>query len=287
VNHARATAALLVPLVLAGCATQRPDEPAVRVRHVGDVDALTLPLDAYRTSPAQRRTVQRAEKKLVSACLRRYGITFDLGDPAPPPFSQNARRYGLADEERAGRLGYSSPEITKRPPRPDLPPRARKAAWGDGPAKIRGRDVPDGGCVGEAGRTLNAGARSDGTLADRLAFTSLRTAAQDSRVRTAFAAWSRCMKRAGHAYATPRDANRDRRFIDGPGHRVTGVETATAVADVRCKHEARLVDIWASVEAAYQKRLIARHKTELDRERAAVATRLGNANRILTGSPRG
>ncbi|QKW35900.1 hypothetical protein HUT06_19205 [Actinomadura sp. NAK00032] len=286
-NHARATAALLVPLLLAGCGAQRPDEPAVRVRHVGDVAALTLPLDAYRTSPAQRKTVQRAEKKLVTACLRRYGVAFDVGDPAPPPFSQNARRYGLADEERAGRLGYSSPEISKRPPRPDLPPRAREAAWGDGPAKIHGRAVPEGGCVGEAGRTLNAGSRQSGTLGDRLAFTSLQRAAKDSRVRTAFAVWSRCMKRAGHSYATPRDANRDRRFIDGPDHRVTRVEKATAVADVRCKHEARLIDIWASVEAAYQKRLIARHKTELDRERAANAARIGNANRVLAGSPRG
>lgn len=280
-NTARAAAAMLVPLILAGCTAQRPDAPPARIQHVADVDALVLPLDAYRTSPAQRRTVQRAEKKLVTACLRRFGITVDLGDPAPPPFSQNARRYGLADEARASRLGYSTPEITKRPSRPDLPAKARKAAWGEGPAKIRGRDLPEGGCVGEAGRTLNAGAEPAGTLADRLAFTALEASEKDRRVRAAFARWSVCMRRAGHAYATPRDANRDRRFIDGPGHRIGPAETAVAVADVRCKQQVRLIDIWASVEAAYQKRLIARHKTELERDRAALQTRIDTANSVL------
>lgn len=281
VNHTRTTAALLIPLLVAGCATQRADDLPVHVEHVRDVDALALPLDAYRTSPAQRRIVQRAEKTLVTACLRRFGIRVDLGDPAPPPFSQNGRRYGLADEARASRLGYSTPEITKRPPRPDLPPLARKAAWGDGPAQIRGRELPEGGCVGEAGRTLSASARPTGTLADRLAFTTLETSAKDRRVRAAFAAWSSCMKRAGHSYATPRDANRDRRFTDGPGHRVSLAETATAVADVRCKHQAHLIDVWASVEDAYQRRLIARHKTELAGERTILAIRLSNARKVL------
>jgi hypothetical protein len=283
-NYARATAALLVPFVVAGCAPQQPDDIPVRVEHVRDVDALVLPLDAYRTSPAQRRLVQRAEKTLVTACLRRFRIAVDLGDPAAPPFSQNARRYGLADEARASKLGYSTPEITGRPPRPDLPPLARKAAWGDGPAKIRGRNLPEGGCVGEAGRTLSTGAPPAGTLADRLAFSTLETSAKDRRVRAAFGRWSSCMKRAGHSYATPRDANRDRRFIDGPEHRVSPTETATAVADVRCKHQAHLIDVWASVEAVYQRRLIARHKTELDRERAALAIRLSNAKKALETS---
>ncbi|GAA1900035.1 hypothetical protein [Actinomadura bangladeshensis] len=283
-NFARATAALLVPFVVAGCLPQQPDELPVRVKHVRDVDSLVLLLDAYRTSPAQRRLMQRAEKTLVSPCLRRFRIAVDFGDPAAPPFSQNARRYGLADEARASKLGYSTPEITRRPPRPNLPPLARKAAWGDGPAKIRGRNLPEGGCVGEAGRTLSTGAPPAGILADLLAFSTLETSAKDRRVRVAFGRWSSCMKRSGHTYATPKDANRDRRFIDGPDHRVSPTETATAVTDVRCKHQAHLIDVWAGVGDAYQRRLIARHKSELDRERATHAIRLSIANKALETS---
>ncbi|MFB4311535.1 hypothetical protein [Actinomadura sp. GTD37] len=284
-DNARVTAALLVPLaplVLAGCAAPpHRDEPPARIVHIADVAALVLPLDAYRPTPAQRRSVQRAEKTLVMACLRRFGLAADIADPAPPPFAQNARRYGLADEVRAKKLGYSTPEISKRPPRPELPQQVRQVAWGDGPATVRGRRVPAEGCVGEADRRLNAGVQPGGTLADRLAFASLEASEQDTRVRAAFARWSTCMKRAGHSYATPMDANRDRRFRDARKHDADQLETETAVADVRCKHQSRLIDVWAGAEAAYQERAIARHRPELDRERKALDARLRNATKAL------
>ncbi|MFA1551972.1 hypothetical protein [Actinomadura chokoriensis] len=283
-NTARTTAALLVPLVLTGCATPHTAEPYARITRIADVNALVLPLDAYRATPAQRGTVQRAEKTLVVTCLGRFGLRADLADPAPPPFAQNARRYGLADEARARELGYSTPEISKRAPRPDLPPKVRQVAWGDGPATVRGRQVPDGGCMGEADRKLRAGLPPAGLLADRLAFTSLEASERDSRVRAAFARWSTCMKGAGLSYATPMAANGDLRFRDARKHHVDPLETGTAVADVRCKRQARLIDIWAGVETAYQKLAIARHRAALDREQRALDARLKNAAQALARS---
>jgi hypothetical protein len=85
------------------------------------------------------------------------------------------------------------------------------------------------------------------------------------------------MKRSGYRYATPRDANRNKAFNDGRKHRVTELELGTAVADVRCKREADVVNVWAGVETAYQKLAIAQNRAALTAVRRAVDTRLKNA----------
>ncbi|MEV3927400.1 hypothetical protein [Actinomadura coerulea] len=53
------------------------------------------------------------------------------------------------------------------------------------------------------------------------------------------------------------------------------------MADVRCKREVRLVDVWAGVEAAYQERAIARNRPALDGERKARDARLKKAAEVL------
>lgn len=154
VNYARAAAALLIPLIIAGWARQRPDDLPVRIEHVGDIDALALPLDAYRTSPAQRKLIQRAEKTLVTACLRRFGITLDLGDPAPPPFSQNARRYGLADEHGRAYSG-TAPRRSPNGHRAGSAAAREEGRLGATATLTRRRGTPTGAGVSSTGAPLS------------------------------------------------------------------------------------------------------------------------------------
>jgi hypothetical protein len=97
-------------------------------------------------------------------------------------------------------------------------------------------------------------------------------------VRAVFTKWSACMKRSGYHYSTPRDTNRNRAFnTDGRSRRVTKLELTTAVADVRCKRETNVINVWAGVETAYQKIAIAQNRTALTSVRRVVDMRIKNA----------
>jgi hypothetical protein len=236
------------------------------------MNTFTLPLDAYTPRPDQQNTLLAAEKKLVARCLERRGVDADVPDPHPVPPGRNARRYGIVDEARARTLGYSVPEISKRAPHPRMPDEVRRAVRGDV------------GCDDEAGRRLRAGVpalTAERRMLGRATFGAYDLALRDSRVRAVFTRWSACMRKSGHRYATPPDAVRDKRFQDGPGHRVTPAEIAAAVADARCKRETGVVDVWAGVETAYQERAIARDRAAFDALREALARRLANAADVL------
>jgi hypothetical protein len=275
-------------LVLTGCAISAGDgakEPPAQVLDIRDVDAFALPLDAYAATHAQRLSVQMAKVRLMTHCLERLGLKADLPDPRPRPFQPNTLRYGITKEARAVAFGYSVPEISKRPRTPDLSPQVERAVTGKETAKR----VPEGGCEGEADRTLAAGIpgpRPDHTIIGRLGVATLERSERDSRVRAVFARWSGCMKRSGYDYSSPREANGDPAFVDGRKHRVTKHELATAVADVRCKKETNLVNVWAGVETAYQKLAVAQHKAALTSVRRAVETQLKNAAGVRPGPAR-
>ena len=279
-------------LALTGCVAAHDDgaaEPSARVLNIRHIEALALPLDAYAVTPAQRRTIQVAEQSLMTRCLERLGLKADLPEPPSRPFGPNIRRYGIAEEGRARLLGYSAPEITRRPRRPDLPRRVEQALSGRGPSMIRGKKVPEGGCEGEAERTLDAGVsgpKKGNAIVEGLGVATLERSARDSRVLAVFARWSACMKRSGYRYSTPRDANRSPSFADGRKHQVTRVERATAVADVRCKKRTNLINVWAGVETAYQRLAIAQNQAALTSARRAVETRLKNAAEVRPGPAR-
>ncbi|MFI0447445.1 hypothetical protein [Actinomadura sp. 6N118] len=276
-------AVLSLCLALAGCTGSPTDggkEPPAHVLNIRDINALTLPLDAYSPTRAQRRSIQVAKKALMTRCLEGLGLKADLPNPRNTPFQPNTRRYGIAEEARAGTFGYSAPEISKRPRQPGLSPEVERAVFGKGSPTVRGKKIPDGGCEGKADQMLGAGIpdpKPDLTAVGRLGVATLERSARDSRVRAVFAKWSACMKRSGFNYSTPVDANSDRAFIDSRTHDVTKRETATALADVRCKKETNLINVWAGVETAYQKIAIAQNKPVLTSVRKVLDTRIRNA----------
>lgn len=297
----------VVALVLAttACSGEAPrGEPAlgptVPVRSPAD---LVLPLDRYEPTAEQQRVQAQAHRLLVRECARRFGFEVPAVSPAETtaPIGHE-RLYGIITIEDATRFGY-------RPPVDVLTRQAAKSAKAEASARpdgwqpsdeefvavrgvdrytgeprtgtaIKGVPVPRGGCAGEAGRQLDRDVPTSAVpLADlpgKLALEAHRSAEADSRVRSGFAAWASCMKRAGYTYRSPWEPN-DRSW----GERITAEEKATAKADVQCRRETGLLDVWLAVEKAYQDRLIADNDDKLADVAKALEVRSRNAAAVL------
>jgi len=231
-----------------------------------DIRELVMPLDIYELDAGDLATISRAHMVLMADCLGRHGIEFEIPEPRPIPWARNEQRYGLTDEARAARHGYHVPGITDRPPlrEPRLPD-----------------DIADE-CLAWARRRLARGAPDlpERRLADMLSLRTFHLSREDSRVRAAFSAWSRCMRQNGFSYPDPMAANNDVAFATEVP---TEDEIRVAVADVRCKRQVRVVEVWAAVEAAYQRQAIEAHRGPLELIRQAIQVQLANAQAVLAG----
>lgn len=88
------------------------------------------------------------------------------------------------------------------------------------------------------------------------------------------------MGRSGFGYVDPMEANRDPVFrTEQPSEQ----EIATATADVRCKKEVNLVNIWARTETAYQRRALEDHADQLEIIRKWLEKEMENSAQITTG----
>jgi hypothetical protein len=279
-----------VALVLAGCSSgsassvEDTGEPAVGATvRVDPVNGFALPLDAYQPDAPGRSLIDRAHAEAFRACMQRFGFALQ-----PPDLSgsgrglNNRQRYGIWDENQAGRLGYHAPRQT--PPQQDPlldTPAAQAVATGAG-QQVDG--LPDGGCQGEANQTIDAGTQGGGgqsQLVDRLAWDAYERAANDSRVRRAVSAWSACMAKAGYRYPDPMRANNDPAFQNASP---SPTEIRTAVTDVRCKRSTNLVNTRATVETAYQRRAVERNAEALREVKASRDRTLQNAAAVLAAA---
>jgi len=182
------------------------------------------------------------------------------------PWARHGQQYGVTDEGRAARYGYHVPEITDRPYR-------REPALPD--------DIADD-CLDWARRRLNQGVPdlAQPGLAQMLALRAHLLSREDSRVRAVFGAWSRCMRECGFSYPDPMAANNDPASAT---EEPTEHEVRVAVADVRCKRTAGVVEVWSAVETAYQRWAIDAHPDQLELIRQAIQVRLANAHAVLAG----
>jgi hypothetical protein len=89
------------------------------------------------------------------------------------------------------------------------------------------------------------------------------------------------MRDRGYSYASPIAANDDERWeSDTP----SGLELATATADVACKQSTNLVSIWSGVEASAQRAAIAAHPREFEALLAAKRHELANARALIASN---
>ncbi|MEN3609169.1 hypothetical protein AAH979_06425 [Plantactinospora sp. ZYX-F-223] len=272
---------------LGGCTDDGPSapqqEPAIAVISVPDLKSLALPLDAYLPTREQAAVLLTAENNLKLECLRRFGFALSVPAAQPRPLAVNERRYGVTSEEDVASYGYRVPPeyVVERQKEPELSAAALSILTGDGQNSYQGQAIPEGGCTGEARRKIAGGAATpaDPDVAQNLKAEALSRARHDSRMVAIFAEWKACMARSGYDYSDPFDANDDAQFASGES--ASDAEISTASADVRCKKDTNLVNVWVAVDVAYQNRAIEQHSEALNTAKQLLETRLRNAAKVV------
>ncbi|MGP3936841.1 hypothetical protein [Nonomuraea sp. KM88] len=246
---------------------------------------LHLPFDAYRPNSADLVLTDRAADVLTKRCMAARRETWreitetDVGDVR---YITHRRRYGLAEDEVARRVGYHLPQdpgvLFVRRLRAErdsaLRPTARVAAYGkDG----------KGGCVKEALDYVNRFALTeDRAFVHRLGTQTFDSAWTRPAAERAVEQWSSCMAMAGFAYKGPGEAGIISRW-GGPASKPTPQEIATATADVTCKKATNLVPILVRVESKLQEQVLRQEKEKF----AAIAARIGQMRSRLTSIVQG
>ncbi len=280
-------------VALAGCSTEPPapadfgaadlDAALGKVpTDLSTVHGLDLPLDRSLLTPVEELEVVKARNTLMEHCLAGHGLAFTFPAVEPLRDAARPRRYGLVDAREAATYGYRDPAVfathgadapARRPP-PDVV----SVITGTHVGKAGGRDVPAGGCAGEADRTLAPDAKpGQEPVSFALSGRSHEIARTAPPVTAAAAAWSRCMAAAGLHFAGPDAAINDPAFAAG---RPSPHEITVATQDVRCKESVGWVRTWVAVERAVQDALIRQHTTDLLHEREHKQRQLAVAREI-------
>ncbi|WP_405834392.1 MULTISPECIES: hypothetical protein [unclassified Streptomyces] len=236
---------------------------------------LQLPIDPYLVKQAERAQILKASRLVAADCMRGFGIEL----PAPPltggkaAANENAtnmdRRYGIYDDRKAAQFGYSLPEQvepegagqTQSP----LSDAENRVFLGDADPvlevqpgeKYNGKEIPPGGCAGEARRKIGDGLRQE--VAGEINFASFQRSLTDPQVTAAFKQWSECMKERGYSFNTPLEP------FESAGANGAGGEAETKMAsyDVECKTRVNLIGAWFAVESEIQKQMIGKREEAL------------------------
>lgn len=279
-----------------GCAST-PDQGGTQEPELGAVPTITrkaeisYPLDAYRMTPEQRLSLGRAEDLLLRDCLSRFGFAYELPSRVAESYPDDA--IGIVEESEVVQYGYKNHPIQQQAKRVEqekaketpMPPAMVGVISGQGPTRMGGEAVPEGGCSGEARRALGVTEKSQATGDEnfiiRLAAQSSHQAEADSRLKDAFAKWSGCMKEAGYFYSDPWGPNDDPAFAT---ETASPNELATAKTDLACRIRFNVNGVWVAVRSAYQSRLIEQNAEALRQHKTLMDERLRKAAEIVASS---
>ncbi|MFD9032008.1 hypothetical protein ACFVZW_12780 [Streptomyces sp. NPDC059567] len=301
----RASVLLLSAALLTACSS--PDsgggdpksEPEIgAVPKLLRMTELSYPMDTYETTPEQQQQLQKAQNRLISQCMKRYGFSYEPPQPVDSgrrPGSDDSR-YGLTDPDKAARYGYDSRGGAAPPakaPAPSLGATGKLALSGpdtkggaaqpmsweeaqgvDSGKVVNGQKVPVGGCTRESYLKLYAPKKGavDIMFVFNVTADAFTRAREDSRVAEAFKAWSACMAEKGYKTDDPVSPQEDLGITSDTYGGPKAV--AAAKQDVACKERANLVGVWYTVETAYQKRNIEQNAETLNQAKTELGDRL-------------
>jgi hypothetical protein len=264
-----------------------------------------LPINAYTLTTLDIGRMGRARTLLAGSCMRRFGFEFDPQGAGPDGGQSqvkdvgvygNLRRYGVTDPAAAARYGYHLASTVTGEGSASTLSRSDhglgeltsakqavlfgKTADGKALTQVGGRPLPDGGCLGEArSKIATAGELTEAAVVSRISAESFQRSRNDPAVVAAIGQWSACMKSKGYTYPNPLEAA-GAFDLDNPTVQVK--ETATAKADVECKRQVKLVDVWTAFEVRYQKSQIEQHAEELQRIRAERDEQIKRVSEIVS-----
>ncbi|MFI1718331.1 hypothetical protein [Streptomyces litmocidini] len=234
-----------------------------------------FPIEKYLPKVGEDARIAAASGEIIRECMAGFQLRYQ-----PPAISQESldseenganrtRRYGVSSSTAATVDGYHLPKemmgaFAPAQQGPQMSETERKVFIGDQDStvdfkpgeKVNGKEIPAGGCSGEAQRRLKFKPRQ--RMAEKINNSSFAHSRDNKQVNKAFQDWSACMARSGFSYKTPLEPLEE---IKGSGP--TAAEIATAKADVRCKESTNLVGIWFAVESKIQEELIARNEEAL------------------------
>lgn len=253
----------------------RPHISVPPVPPANSAQAVALPLDSYENVSVQEQDALAAAGDLLTQqCMAAAGFSYPVaaqpgGGVANVQFIEDGG-YGVASLAQAETYGYKQPSLSgPGGPLGALPaflteqqkhgPAWTSALLGFVPG-ARPNAPQHEGCLQAADTGLygKIGGNPDPDPVPGIAIQSAQWTQSDPRILVAERAWSACMAHGGLSYQNPAQAA-DRNWPSTP----TPAEIAAAVADVRCKTQANLVNTWLTVEAAYQSALIAQNLTAL------------------------
>jgi hypothetical protein len=294
----RLTAAVLAgTAVLAGCAQAQPAGP----RPAPPLSAAALALVAADgTFAADEVLLRRADEELVRRCMTAAGHRY----ASPPLTGSPTDDDDHPDLAWRRRDGYSLSGAARSAPDTNdrhlatLPPAAR-AAWekallGDGStaAPVRAASgrvfvAAATGCVADSARRLYGGT-DEAAMAmnypQDLRMAMAPRVREDPRRVAAGRAWTDCMRRRGHPYATPGDARTAMvaRYRQGlPVERVRSEEIAVAVAAGECAVAAGLGTAAGAAARDLAVRMPADVRQRLDAAAASRGRAVARARAVL------
>ncbi|GAA0662174.1 hypothetical protein GCM10009535_47220 [Streptomyces thermocarboxydovorans] len=289
-------------VVLAGCGGPADRPPAGK----GTAAAAARAGEARDLTDAERITVERAEEILVARCMRERGFRYWPGPVAGLADRQGhgyvltdvawAKRYGygreLEERARRARLEDRNTAYTERLSRRDLA-RYNKALDGTlekDPLKVelpRGGTVwmPRDGCraraMAELYGDLPTWFRVKKTVQSLTALYAPDILA-DPRFKRAVGAWSACMRKAGHPYATPREIREQRpRITRGMSPKeARAAEVRLAVAEATCADRTPLARTARSLEKRLREEKLRPYRDDIATFRRMSLTALFRARAL-------
>ncbi|MEZ3177286.1 hypothetical protein KYY02_00735 [Streptomyces pimonensis] len=209
--------------------------------------------------------------------LNRRGNVVVANGKADPPYR---RRYGVIEDPVARRFGYHTP--------PDPSAEVRFTTAQEERAESLDEDVllaaygRDGteGCWQQAHeKLLEDVPESDYGVMNGYAKKAYEASQRDGEVLKVFRTWSACMEKGGFRYSTPMAAAGDPDWARSPKPSAREIETARA--DVRCKEETGVVDVWSAADTRIQRGLIKADPMSFRALKATKDVRLTAARRVL------
>jgi hypothetical protein len=277
----RATLFLTIALSMVGCGSPAPpnsSDGADPFPPTAQVETLHLPFDAYTLSLADMYTISNAEDLLMRKCMAARGHDWGIiKRPTDLKDLRNRRRYGVI-ETKIAQFGYHVPagllsplnvELAYDKRDNSLSESAKAAAFG-----------PDG-CGREVAGQLRPGNDAGLNLLMQKSSASFRDSQGDPRVAEAMSSWRDCMHRKGLEYQDPLGAMSDPKWWANDSSVPSSQEIAVATADVDCKNQTGLVDVWHAAEVRIQEEEINRDPAYFQALRTAMNKELDIAHGVL------
>ncbi|MBZ6083598.1 hypothetical protein KVH15_21560 [Streptomyces olivaceus] len=276
----------------------------------------TPAIQARLPNEKQALILEKAKIVLIGRCMKRLGVDFSPEPAINPVFLSLWEGGGLQPltEGNASKYGYHPAPLNagdKADGQPADSPASKGASGGSRQLKqwerdavygdrdqVNGKPVPDGGCFGESQREIFKS--TDRLVGDtgNLKGKALRTetdvlnamlelfavagdrVSNDPRYKQVINQWSLCMNKAGHEeYRHITDAALSSKWQETAS--ATKEEKEVATADARCRKTTNYSSIYRALNGAYQEQVASEHKQFLSSWSSNLATRLGNAQRVL------